>query len=145
MKRARTTKSYFTQDDDIKLLSLVNQYGRRDWNIISSLMENKNRRQCKDRWRNYLDPSLNKAPFTDAENDLILRKVDEIGFRWKEISKYFINRTEAMVRNQFQNLSRMNGNQTKSAEKSDEIFFDFMFPFDESVFEQIQWVEQNFD
>jgi hypothetical protein len=145
MKRATATKSYFTQDDDFKLLSLVNKYGTGDWNIISSLMKNKNRRQCKDRWRNYLDPSLNKDPFTDAENDIILKKVEEIGFRWKEISKYFINRTEAMVRNQFQNLSRMEKNKIKSEQKPDKFIFDFMFPFDEFVFEQIQWVEQNLD
>jgi hypothetical protein len=145
MKKASATKSYFTLDDDITLTSLVNQYGERDWDIICKLMKNKNRRQCKDRWRNYLDPSLNKTPFTDDENDLIRIKVAELGFKWKEISKCFINRTEAMVRNQFQSLSKRNTKETNVNKRISEFSFDFLFPFDESIFEQIKWIEENFD
>jgi hypothetical protein len=39
----------------------------------------------------------------------------------------------------------MEKNKIKSEQKPDKFIFDFMFPFDEFVFEQIQWVEQNLD
>jgi hypothetical protein len=49
-----------------------------------------------------------------------------------------------MIRNQFQNLSKINENK-KLEQKQDKFIFDFMFPFGESAIEQIQWVEQNLD
>jgi hypothetical protein len=143
MKKIQTSKTYFTADDDIKLLSIINENGKDDWNLVSRIMENKSKRQCKDRWRNYLDPSLNKATFTDDENDLIRKKVAELGFRWKCISKFFHNRTDAMIRNQYKSLSHMQRDDVEMLNMKDK--FEFHFPFENSVVEQIRWLEGNFN
>jgi hypothetical protein len=101
MINKEASKTYFSHDDNLRLASLIAMYGSSNWSFIFRLMINKTKRQCRDRWTNYLNPSLNKNPFSNDENDLLLKKVDELGFQWKEISKYFQNRTEMMVKNKY--------------------------------------------
>jgi hypothetical protein len=97
---------YFSQDDDFRLAALVAMYGSSNWSQISRLMMNKNERQCKERWTNYMNPSVKKDGFTEEENTELVGKVSEKGFRWKAISKDFEGRTEAMIKNQYKVLQR---------------------------------------
>jgi hypothetical protein len=98
--------SKFTQADDHRLRMLVDEFGVTDWGVISAQMGDRNQRQCRERWINYLAPSLNMAPWTPAEDLLLLQKQREFGCKWVRIAHFFPNRTDAMVKNRFNRLRR---------------------------------------
>ena len=52
-------------------MTLVDKYGPRRWSLIASSLPGRIGKQCRERWYNQLDPSINTLPWTDSE-DLIL-------------------------------------------------------------------------
>jgi hypothetical protein len=73
MKRQR-----FTEFEDAHLIQLVEQHGQ-DWKLVSSFMENRNQRQVKERYVNFLSPDVSKEKWSDEEDQLLRKKVQEVG------------------------------------------------------------------
>ena len=96
----------FTEREDNKLSDLVEEYGDKDWDFIASKMKGRNKRQCRERWHNYLSPSLNVSPWSPEEDALLIEKHGQCGPKWVRISKFFPNRTDTMIKNRFQMLKR---------------------------------------
>jgi hypothetical protein len=102
----RTYKHKFTPEEDERLKQLVSVHGTSSWNLVSRLMGTRNHRQCRERWKNYLDPRLRKDAWTLEEDALLAQKVSEIGPRWNEISKAFVDRSDNSIRNRWHMLTR---------------------------------------
>jgi hypothetical protein len=105
-KKESKPHAKFSQSDDKQLRAAVAHCGSRDWKIIADLVEGKNERQCRERWFNYLCPSLNTEPWTSDQDALLLQKQTELGNKWVKIAHFFPNRTDAMVKNRFGQLQR---------------------------------------
>lgn len=108
-KRASPTykpHSKFSFEEDQKLQELVDEYGENNWVELAKNMPNRNSRQCRERYLNYLSPRLNKGAWTKAEDELIMQKYEELGSRWVTIAQYFPDRTDAMIKNRFAVLQR---------------------------------------
>lgn len=113
LKRQRNP---FVEKEDKKLKELVEKFGD-EWGKISTNMKGRNTRQCRERWLKYLNPNLNKSPWTKEEDDLLLLKYYQYGSKWKLISSFFANRTDLSIRNRYKKLQRRNKisfNQKKS-------------------------------
>jgi hypothetical protein len=102
----RQPHSKFSAAEDAQLRTLVDSFGEHDWYAISLRMPGRSSRQCKERWVNYLTPSLNTAAWTAEEDDLLLAKQREYGSRWALIATFFPNRTDGMVKNRFNRILR---------------------------------------
>jgi hypothetical protein len=98
--------SKFSPQEDGRLLRLVEEHGANCWRLIAKRMDNRNSRQCRERWLNYLNPALNTQPWTEAEDALLEQKYAQMGPRWVFMMRFFPNRTDAMVKNRFQILQR---------------------------------------
>lgn len=57
------------------------------WSEISSLLPGRLGKQCRDRWYNQLDPTLNREPWTEEEDNILLKLHEKLGNRWIEISR----------------------------------------------------------
>ena len=101
-----TRKSKFTQNEDLKLLELVKLYGDTDWFIIASHMKNRNVRQCRERWCNYLSPFVSNGPWTPEDDLFLCQKVEEFGTKWTKIAPFFKARTDINVKNRWMTLMR---------------------------------------
>ena len=104
--RQRNVKFKFTPEEDERLKMLVMRHGTNSWNIVSQFMGNRNPRQCRERWKNYVDPELRSDPWTPEEDDLLLKKYRELGPRWNKIAKYFVRRSDNSLRNRWQLMLR---------------------------------------
>jgi hypothetical protein len=96
----------FTPEEDDQLRVAVEQFGDLNWKIIARHLPNRTPRQCKERWTNYLQPQINTSQWTRSEDARLLEKYNEFGSKWMRIAKFFINRTDAMVKNRFLVLKR---------------------------------------
>jgi len=91
----------FSPEEDKILTSLVKQYGKKSWCIISQMIGDRTPRQCRERWKNYLCPGLNKTPWTDEEDQLLFQLYQQFGAQWVKISKQFSGRTDINVKNRW--------------------------------------------
>lgn len=99
-------RSKFTQDEDARLISLVEKHGASAWHAISEKMPGRNPRQCKERWFSYLCPGIRTDPFTPEEDLLILSKYKEIGPKWVRMTQFFSGRTDTNLKNRYILLQR---------------------------------------
>lgn len=99
-----TRKHKFTPGEDETLKRLVQQYGY-DWKSIAAVLKNRNARQCRDRWKNYLRPEVNLRPWSPEEDALLIQKYQEFGRQWAIIAKSFPDRTDIHIKNRFTTLS----------------------------------------
>ncbi|RDW67292.1 SANT/Myb-like DNA-binding domain-containing protein [Aspergillus mulundensis] len=101
-------KGSWTQEEDERLFQLVERYQYR-WAAIAQKMETRNADQCSKRWHHCLNPELERSPWTDEENMLLLAAVNSHGSSWKEIQRcHFPTRSANNIKNQFTILSRKN-------------------------------------
>lgn len=99
-------KSQFSKDEDQKLISLVKKFGENNWYTIAECMGNRNERQCRERWRKYLDPAISKEPWTPEEDELLINLYKSIPGKWMKMSKFFYQRTDASLKNRWSVLKR---------------------------------------
>ena len=61
-----------------------------------------------ERYVNYLDPNINRSPFTPEEDALLLARYNEFGPKWLKISTFFSKRTGMTLKNRY-NFLKKNG------------------------------------
>jgi hypothetical protein len=89
----------FLKSEDDQLRALVDRFGEADWNLISSHMNRRNARQCRERYKNYLSPVYRNTPWSTDEEQLLAQKVNELGQKWSAIAKFFEARSDVNVKN----------------------------------------------
>jgi hypothetical protein len=95
----------FTPVEDQRLLALHKIMGS-DWKLISAAMGTRNARQCRERYRNYLNPKRTSKAWGKNEDELILRKYREIGMQWAAMAHQLPGRTPVDIRNRWTVLYR---------------------------------------
>ena len=105
-KKSAIIKSKFSQEEDDLLKTLVEKSSDLDWFSISCHFDNRNARQCRERWYNYLDPSLTKGQWSEEEDRILLEKYQEVGTHWNAISRFLHGRSGNSVRNRFLMIQR---------------------------------------
>jgi hypothetical protein len=97
MKQARKT---FTAQDDEELTRLVGSFSGENWaGVAENMTHGFTSRQCRERWKNYLDPRLKNVPWTDDEDARLLDAYERIGRRWTVIAAIFPGRSGNTIRN----------------------------------------------
>lgn len=106
IKKQAHTRIPFSSIEDKKLRFLVCEYGEENWKIISKNMKNRNTRQCRERWNNYLSPKINNFPWSEEEDKLLEKLYHMYGPKWSSIAKNFDGRTYITIKNRFLLLQR---------------------------------------
>lgn len=108
----------WTAAEDAQLYKLlIGQYSV-NLDNVAKLMYNRNARQCKDRWNYYLCPTVNNGDWSHEEDELLNQKVKELGTKWKEISTFFIGRTNTNCKNRWLAMQREKMKSINSAENA---------------------------
>ena len=97
----KIVKVKFTPEEDEKLRKLVGESVDIDWGKIAAQLPNRNQRQCRERWQNYLNPSLSTREWTQEEDDMVVEKFNEYGPHWNVIARLFNGRSGNAVRNRY--------------------------------------------
>merc|ERR1712226_761536 len=99
--RAPIQKSYWSDNEDRLLTSLVELYGAKNWSLIAKSFHGRIGKQCRERWRNHLNPSIRKEPFTADEDTRIMELVNELGTKWTKIALRLPGRSDNAIKNRY--------------------------------------------
>ena len=91
----------FTPEEDNWLRHLVQIHGEDNWAAVSSQMIDRSPRQCRERYRSYLQPSLKNGPWTNEEDNLLIHLVSIFHNRWVFIASHFEGRSDSNVKNRW--------------------------------------------
>ncbi|KAA0176441.1 hypothetical protein FNF27_02137 [Cafeteria roenbergensis] len=115
---ARARGAWSKQDDE-DLRRLVLDYGGPEaakWSMIAKDLGERDGKQCRDRWYNHVDPTINHSHWTDEEDDVLFCGQVVIGNRWSEIARIVNRRTENMVKNRYNSRARQRWLERKHSE-----------------------------
>lgn len=98
-------KGHWSAEEDERLIELLAQ-GLPNWAEISKAIGSRSSKQCRERWINYLDPSLNQNSWTTEEDAHLLQLQSQLGNQWASIAKHLAGRSENSVRGRYVTLAK---------------------------------------
>jgi hypothetical protein len=102
IKRAK-----FSEGEDEQILALVERFGNRAWDEIAEAMGNqRTKRQLRERWQNYLSPTLEPA-YTEWDDQRLVGLYGMIGPQWARIASAIGNKSAISARNRYRALQSM--------------------------------------
>jgi hypothetical protein len=99
-------KGAWTEEEDQLLREGVSKYPNQ-WSKIADMLPGRTDDQCAKRWRESLDPSIDRSEWTAMEDNLLMEKYDEYGSQWQKIAFFFDGRPGLHCRNRWRKLQRM--------------------------------------
>ncbi|CAN1346888.1 Transcription factor MYB3R-1 [Linum perenne] len=92
-------KGPWSEKEDEIIIALVHKYGPIRWSTIASHLPGRIGKQCRERWHNHLNPSINKEAWTQDEELTLIRAHQIHGNKWAELTKYLPGRTDNSIKN----------------------------------------------
>ena len=72
MNHLGKAKHKFSPDEDKLLKEQVLKLGEKGWKKIAEYLPGRSARQCRERYKNYLCPSVSSDPWTKDEDEKLL-------------------------------------------------------------------------
>lgn len=105
----------WTPSEDKMLLSLVGSVGF-SWKLISKIMKNRNEKQIRAHYTNFLFPGINKKKFDAQEDEILLNNFKQLETNWTKYCPLLPGRSPRQIENRmkslFNNISKENDSST---------------------------------
>ena len=92
-------KGPWTEQEDKKLIELVEKFGAEKWAYISKYFTDRIGKQCRERWFNHLNPSVNKTSWSEEEEWILFIQHQKLGNKWSQLCKFLPGRTDNTIKN----------------------------------------------
>jgi len=99
-------KGHWTPEEDEVLKKVVRRKDISTWAKVAEYVPGRTAKQCRERWSLNLDPTINRGPWTEEENLMLLAIHQHLGNKWADIALLMPGRTENAVKTRFKSLVR---------------------------------------
>ncbi|KAJ6251451.1 transcription repressor myb5 [Anaeramoeba flamelloides] len=94
-------KGKWTQEEDGLLIKYVKKFGDSQWVRLASKIPNRNSKQCRERWKNQLDPKIKRTPWTVDEDRILIERHIEFGNKWSNLKQFLPGRSANNIKNRW--------------------------------------------
>ena len=114
----------WTAEADYYLKTMVDRYGPHNWMTIANMInsnfcdQRRTSKQCRERWCNKLDPTINHQPWTKEEEATLILSHMRYKNRWCDIVNTLKGRHNGMIKNRFYSIFRKVKNKVKTLDLS---------------------------
>ena len=106
LRKKHIIKKHWTPEEDNKLKAAVEKVGTKSWPDVAKYVENRNSKQCRERWLSSLSPDNNKSDWNIEDDVKLIHLFRTYGSRWKEFATQFEGRSDIAVKNRYNWLKR---------------------------------------
>jgi hypothetical protein len=99
--RSPVKKMRWTPEEDQCLENMVAQYGTTNWAIIATSLLGRSGKQCRERWTNQLNPTLNRDEWTAQEDAILIAQQKVHGNSWSRIGQFLPRRSSNAIKNRW--------------------------------------------
>jgi hypothetical protein len=99
-------KGSWTRQEDETIIDFVCHYGTKNWTKLADLLPGRIGKQCRERWRNHLDPGNNKEAWTPEEDALLIQLHEQHGNQWVKIASLMKGRSDNHIKNRWNSTLR---------------------------------------
>ena len=94
-----SNKGPWSEEEDQKLITLVEKFGAEKWSYISSFLPERIGKQCRERWFNHLCPTVNKTAWSNEEEWILFLMHKKLGNKWSKLCEFLPGRTDNTIKN----------------------------------------------
>ncbi|KAG7382181.1 hypothetical protein PHYPSEUDO_005156 [Phytophthora pseudosyringae] len=98
-------KGTWTQSEDRVLVEKVAEIGRR-WTEVAAFLPGRVGNQCRERFLNHLDPSIDTTPWTAAEEKMLTEAIETHSTQWGLIAEKLPGRCQNVIKNHWYSRER---------------------------------------
>lgn len=118
------TQRLWTPEEDERLLATVSAYPHSKnppWPKIAESIPGRTGKQCRERFKDHLDPSLRQAEWSQTEDATIFRLYSAEGSKWSRMTKLLPGRTDNNIKNRYHHLRKRFEKRVQSIGNSTEL------------------------